>query len=217
MESSPSKEWFYHQYVVLEKGLKPIGKELGWNPSKVARLLRKYGITVRGFASGKRIMPKGKDHPNFKNSPQINAEGYICVRTPPNHPCRRRYMPLHRLVMEQKIGKFLLPGQVVNHIDGNRQNNEPENLQLCASQSEHAKLGIPGMRRHKKLWDRNWLYEQYVLLGRSLTSIAKEVGCTEGAVRGALDRQKIPRRRYTFSKLAIESRKKGGHAKKPRQ
>jgi hypothetical protein len=43
----------------------------------------------------------------------------------------------HRVVMEQMIGRLLVPGEVVHHRDGNFLNNSPDNLELCASQAEH--------------------------------------------------------------------------------
>lgn len=46
----------------------------------------------------------------------------------------------HRVVAEQKIGRLLLPGEVVHHIDGNKLNNDPSNLEVLSSQAEHARL-----------------------------------------------------------------------------
>lgn len=42
----------------------------------------------------------------------------------------------HRLVAEEKLGRNLLPGEIVHHIDGDKRNNEPTNLQVM-TQSEH--------------------------------------------------------------------------------
>lgn len=62
----------------------------------------------------------------------------------------------HRLVAEQLLGRKLLPGEVVHHIDGNKLNNDPSNLKVL-SQSQHMRehgLGIPGMVLHWKPWEK---------------------------------------------------------------
>ncbi len=46
---------------------------------------------------------------------------------------------IHRIVAEEKIGRKLKKGEVVHHIDGNKQNNTPDNLMVFSSQAEHAR------------------------------------------------------------------------------
>lgn len=45
----------------------------------------------------------------------------------------------HRIIAEQKLGRRLLRGEVVHHLDGNKHNNDPKNLEII-TQSEHVKL-----------------------------------------------------------------------------
>lgn len=45
----------------------------------------------------------------------------------------------HRIVMEKKLGRKLTSQEIVHHIDGNKHNNHPDNLQLV-TRSEHAKI-----------------------------------------------------------------------------
>lgn len=45
----------------------------------------------------------------------------------------------HRVVAERMLGRPLLPGEVVHHIDGDKRNNAPENLFVFQSQADHAK------------------------------------------------------------------------------
>ena len=50
---------------------------------------------------------------------------------------RGKPVPLHRLLMEIKLGCPLLPGEDVHHLDGDKQNNQFENLALL-SHGEHS-------------------------------------------------------------------------------
>ena len=52
----------------------------------------------------------------------------------------------HRVVAEQMIGRPLRKGEIVHHIDGNKRNNDPSNLMVCSSQSEHCRLHNFGRR-----------------------------------------------------------------------
>lgn len=45
----------------------------------------------------------------------------------------------HRMVAERILGRKLLPGEVVHHIDGDKRNNRPENLMVFESQAEHVR------------------------------------------------------------------------------
>jgi len=42
------------------------------------------------------------------------------------------YVYEHRLLMEQKLGRLLSQGEVVHHLDGNKQNNSLGNLSLTS-------------------------------------------------------------------------------------
>lgn len=52
----------------------------------------------------------------------------------------------HRAVAEEKLGRPLAPWEIVHHRDDSKQNNEPSNLDVLASQSEHAKLHFSGKK-----------------------------------------------------------------------
>jgi len=51
----------------------------------------------------------------------------------------------HRIVAEQMLGRPLKRGEIVHHIDGNRHNNAPDNLQVM-SQADHLRL------HHAEMW-----------------------------------------------------------------
>lgn len=58
----------------------------------------------------------------------------------PDHPGanNRGYVLRSRVVIEKKLGRLLLPGEMVHHKDLDKNNDDPENLKL-KTQSAHAK------------------------------------------------------------------------------
>ena len=73
--------------------------------------------------------------------------GYI-ERLVTEHPFAnsRGYVPEHRLVMEQKIKRFLEPEEKIHHRDQNRENNDFDNLELFGTQVAHAKVKTTSKR-----------------------------------------------------------------------
>lgn len=58
--------------------------------------------------------------------------GYVLAKAPYHpHANKRGYVPLHRLSMENQLGRYLMPRrELVHHIDGDRANNDIKNLKL---------------------------------------------------------------------------------------
>lgn len=78
----------------------------------------------------------GEKNPTWKGGRKIKS-GYIEVYSP-NHPYRNgNYVMEHRLIMEQHLGRYLYPYEVVHHINGIRDDNRIENLELLPSQGKH--------------------------------------------------------------------------------
>lgn len=76
--------------------------------------------------------------------------GYMYCRTNPDHPKANTngYYPLHRVVMENKIDRNLLPGEDVHHKDENKSNNASDNLEVL-TKSEHSKIHIKEVEKIK--------------------------------------------------------------------
>lgn len=58
-----------------------------------------------------------------------------------NHPfaTKQGYVAEHRLIMEDRIGRYLRPDEDVHHINGVTTDNRPENLQLL-THAEHTSI-----------------------------------------------------------------------------
>lgn len=103
----------------------------------ITQMLRSNGIAIRPRGAFERLY--GDANPAFKNGSFITTEGYRRVLLAPDDPMvsmadRKRYVLEHRLVMARLINRPLDANETVHHIDGDRLNNDPSNLQLRTGQ-----------------------------------------------------------------------------------
>ena len=66
-----------------------------------------------------------------------HPRGYLLTTIKENG--KRKFMLVHRLIMEQHLGRKLTRGETVHHVDGNKTNNEITNLELMQL-GKHSKL-----------------------------------------------------------------------------
>src|SRR3990167_949151 len=108
----------------------------------VSKLCKKH--QVKCHRTGSR---SGSCHPNWKGGVAIDKNGYRLVYCP-SHPytrnSRKTMVLEHRLVMEKHLGRYLLPVEVVHHINGVKTDNRIENLQLFDKNSDHLRHELTG-------------------------------------------------------------------------
>lgn len=88
----------------------------------------------------------GANHPRWKGGID---NGYVYAHSP-NHPCKDHHgrVRQHRLVIEKHLGRFLLPDEVVHHINGDKKDNRIENLELFSSHGQHTAIA------HSEIYER---------------------------------------------------------------
>lgn len=105
------------------------------------------------------ITERRENHGRWKGGKTKSAHGYICVRVENDDPMismvkkGSNYVYLHRLTMAKRIGRPLYAWEVVHHKDGNKQNNEIENLVLLEDKADH-QTSIAIQKEVKKLEDK---------------------------------------------------------------
>lgn len=109
--------------------------------------------------------PIGKKNPSYKSGRIIDLDGYALVSAPLDHPNTRKRTDRnfgvileHRLVMENKIGRYLSEIEVVDHIDGLHLHNDPDNLRIFQNNGEHLKKTITDT-------DRKWSLSGFSNIG----------------------------------------------------
>ena len=78
----------------------------------------------------------GQDHWNWNNG-RTTVNGYAAILTP-KHPFAnaRGYVFEHRLIMEEKLSRYLQPNEKVHHINGDKTNNSVENLVVLSHKNQ---------------------------------------------------------------------------------
>lgn len=185
-----SEEWQDYWKVNLGSEYRPTAK-------MTQKVLKRSGCAMRP-----RGAPAARNG-NWGGGCTIDKAGYILVRVP-GHPFANKngYIRKHRLVMEQILGRYLKPEEVVHHIDEDPSNNEPNNLALFEHNrihvSETMKGRVPASRiaeAHKACtfeWPKELMIRWYQIDGLTASQIASLLDRSGSAVRRKLKSFGVP-------------------------
>lgn len=135
------KEWYREGKTVQE-----IADRLGRHRVATNKVLRRIGCSMR-----RRGPKSGPEHTGWKGGRKFDKSGYILVYMP-EHPYATAdgYVREHRLVAGEILGRDLLPQEVVHHINDDRSDNRPENLQVFPSNADHLRATLTGRPQKRK-------------------------------------------------------------------
>lgn len=142
----------------------------------------------------------GKKHPSWRGGRYIDLSGYalVSVRTGRNESGNgwANYRKEHILIVERKLGRKLRPGELVHHIDGDRQNNKVRNLWPSGSTGHRIS--------HASLMNIGYELVRAGLVGFDRTN---GIYVADLKLRELLEHLTAPRRRQSAAKLTRNGQK----------
>lgn len=140
MSDEQFKKYLEDLYLNKKYSINKISDIIGVTQSAVRKYFKKYDIVLLNQKESNKIFNSGVNNPRWNGGKIISSHGYIAIHMP-KHPYadKRGYVYEHRLVVEEHIGRYLSPEEVVHHKDLNKTNNDISNLQIL-SNSEHRKI-----------------------------------------------------------------------------
>ena len=117
-----------------------------WKNNDTTETRKKIGLSSKG----RNVGLVGDKSPSWKGGKySTKRDGYVYVYNP-EHPNAKRngkggggYVLEHRLVMEKILGRYLLPDEDINHINGDKKDNRPENLVVVRHYAHYQEMKCP--------------------------------------------------------------------------
>lgn len=136
----PDHEQAVRRMIEVEKLTQDqVAELLGKNRTTIQRWCKRFGLETQ------RTGPRnGPLHPGWKGGRKLVGRYWYVYA--PWHPLatKQRCVAEHRLVAENKLGRYLTHHEVVHHRDRNPQNNSPGNLEVFPTNGAHLRHELTG-------------------------------------------------------------------------
>lgn len=137
-----TKEYLKQEYVIKERSLTNIARELSCSSALVREMLQVCGLNVEC-----RSRANFGESNGFYNGGITNDRGYLIIKLPNHHLADHDgYVRLHDLLAEYYFDCFLQSDEVVHHKNEDKQDNRKENLEIM-QKVEHDRIHT------QKRWD----------------------------------------------------------------
>ena len=126
--------WLDKKHWNEKLSLRQMGKEANVDGTTILYWMKKYSIPRRSKSEAQLGRRRGNKNPMWRGGRSRSASGYIRIWRP-NHPNANGdgYVLEHVLVVSKQIGRALTDGETVHHVNGIKDDNRIENLELWSS------------------------------------------------------------------------------------
>lgn len=132
-----------------------------WNKNQ--KMSSEFCLKMSKVSKG-RVLEKSN---SWRGGRYIRKDGYVNVHIP-DHPMAtiNGWVFEHIVVACKKLGRTLNTNEVVHHIDGDKTNNDPENLEII-KRSEHTRKHM-GNPTHQQEGEKNFYIDCFCGCGEKL-------------------------------------------------
>ena len=167
--------------------------KIEWRP--VPTLGGRYEISNTGLV--RRSSPAKRTYVGRVRTPQVNRCGYLHFMATRDNKCVD--IRIHRAVALAFLGYPPFPGAQVNHKDGNKLNNNVENLEWCSRMENIAHARRKGLCHDAKTICQLTLDGNLVHIYDSIHSAARALGLQPGNISACCNHKK---RKLSVAKTA---------------